>query len=109
MSDHKPVAHLSLICTNIVENKYRAYSIEVRQYKKNYQVRCAWGRLKSQKRQLLKSFDDQNTMLHFIEQILKRRYRNDYQIIAQSDDFPETPSLKLLPYTDHIAGQLLLF
>ena len=44
-----------------------------------------------------------------MQTILKRRYRNGYRVIEQSEGFPELEILKEIPVVDNVAGQMRLF
>ena len=97
--------YICLICVDPISNKWRSYAIEVHQNK----VLCFWGRMNKYRQRLLKTFPNEEQQTHFLQTILKRRYRNGYRVIEQSEGFPELEILKEIPVVDNVAGQMRLF
>jgi len=104
--------YISLINVNVQENKWRTYTLQVIFPAADsiiYSVVCSWGRLNRYRRSLTLTFDSEKEMKKFLESTLKKRWKNGYQIIDRSEDFPESPTLLLIPETDNVAGQMTLF
>lgn len=104
--------YISLISVEPSKNKWRSYAIQItinNKIKDSYKVLCAWGRMNRYQRKLTKNFADESEMLNFLDNLLKRRYRNGYMIVSKSKRFPHSPSLLKIPIINNVAGQLRLF